>query len=92
MITHPFHPLYGQKFEFITYRKSWGEDKVFFYDCNGDVTSIPARWTDVPSLDPFVEMSAGRSLFRGEDLINLCRLIQNLKQDLDKEGQKPCVK
>ena len=26
-MTHPFHPLCGQDFEFVVYRQNWGEDK-----------------------------------------------------------------
>ncbi|MGZ3304109.1 MAG: DUF5372 family protein, partial [Isosphaeraceae bacterium] len=24
-MTHPFHPLCGQDFEFVAYRQNWGE-------------------------------------------------------------------
>ncbi len=92
IITHPFHPLYGREFEIITYKNNWGEDRVSFYDQNDKLTSIPAQWTDVPPEDLFVKISAGRSLFRAEDLISLCRLIENLKGESKPEEQLLCVK
>jgi hypothetical protein len=52
---------------------------VFFHE-PGDqrIRSLPAGWTDVDDPDPFVAMSAGRSLFRVEDLLALSALIGEL--------------
>ena len=50
-----------------------------FYDKNDKLTSIPAQWTNVPPEDLFVKVSAGRSLFRAEDLLSLCRLVEEAK-------------
>jgi len=86
MITHPFHPLYGQEFELISYRHNWGEDRVYFYDHNGRLISVLARCTNVLPEDPFVKISAGQSFFRVEDLIRLCNLIENLKRDSNQNG------
>jgi hypothetical protein len=59
-VTHPFHPLCGQDFEFVVYRQNWGEDRVHLHDENGQLFSLPAGWTDVVPLDPFVVIAAGR--------------------------------
>jgi hypothetical protein len=40
--------------------------------------SLPAGWTDVGDPDPFVVLSAGRSLFRVEDLLALGALIDEV--------------
>jgi integrase/recombinase XerD len=37
-----------------------------------------AQWTDIWPKDPFVALSAGRSLFRVEDLLGLVRLIEEI--------------
>jgi uncharacterized protein DUF5372 len=37
--------------------------------------SLPASWTDIIEVDPFVAMSAGRSLFRVTDLLELAKLV-----------------
>ena len=48
----PFHPLYGQDFEFVACRQNWGEDRVHLHDENGQLFSLPAGWTDVAAADP----------------------------------------
>jgi hypothetical protein len=53
-VTHPFHPLYGQAFDFVTHDRGWGENRVFFYNPQGKLTSIPARWTSIVLADPFL--------------------------------------
>jgi hypothetical protein len=40
---------------------------------------MPASWTSVGTIDPFVEVSAGRSPFRVEDLVELHHLICEIK-------------
>jgi hypothetical protein len=65
----------------VTYRNNWGEQRVYFHDAEGRLTALPAAWTDVFSPDPFVVISAGRSAFRSNDLLELTRLIARLRQD-----------
>jgi hypothetical protein len=52
---------------------------VYFYDDYNRLRSMPASWTSVGSIDPFVQVSAGRSPFRVEDLLELSRLICEIK-------------
>lgn len=51
-----------------------------FFRKPGDqrVYSMPASWTDVEGVDLFVALSAGRSLFRIEDLLALSALLEKL--------------
>jgi hypothetical protein len=65
----------------VTYRNNWGEQRVYFHDADGRLTALPAAWTDVFSPDPFVVISAGRSAFRVNDLLELTRLIARLRQE-----------
>lgn len=74
-IIHPFHPLANREFELVVYRHNWGEDRVYFHDQDGELSSIPASWTDFVAEDPFVSIAAGRSLFRLGDLLKLTELI-----------------
>ena len=83
-ITHQFHPLYGCKFNLFTYRHNWGKFRVYFYDKEDNLISIPATWTDIEPEDPFVEASQGQSLFRIEDLIQLVDVIENVNESLNK--------
>jgi len=74
-ITHPYHPLFQQEFELVQYRHNWGEDRVYFRAAGSNLTSVPASWTSLCLTDPFVDVAAGRSLFRIEDLLELAALV-----------------
>lgn len=78
-VTHPFHPLFGREFDLLVWKNNWAEDRVSFFDDNGEVTSIPAGWTDVCPPDAFVVIAAGRSPFRVEDLLALAALLDGLR-------------
>ena len=81
-VTHPFHPLHGQRFPLITIRHNWGNDRVCYRDQDGQLASLPAGWTDVVAPDPVVALSAGRSPFRLADLLELARLVAALRQEV----------
>jgi hypothetical protein len=78
-VTHPFHRLFGRRFEFVARRRNWGEDRVNYRDEEGELGSLPTGWTDVAEVDPFVEMAAGRSPFRVADLLELTDLVDQLR-------------
>ena len=80
-VTHPFHPLKDHEFELVGFSHTWGEYRVFFRKpADQRIYSLPAGWTDVGEPDAFVALSAGRSLFRIEDLLALGALIDELNQ------------
>jgi hypothetical protein len=70
----------GEEYELVGFAHTWGEHRVFFRK-PGDqrVCSLPAGWTDVEEPDPFVVMSAGRSLFRPADLLALADVLDGLR-------------
>ena len=74
-ITHPFHPLRGAEYELVTRRHTWGEDRVFYYDQAGAIKSFLSNVTDLAAVDAFEHVSAGRSVFRVDDLLSLRRLV-----------------
>lgn len=78
-VTHPFHPWAGREFTFVDRRLAWDEDRVALADENGEVVSLPAAWTDVDPVDPFVMMAAGRCPFRVDDLLAVADLIDALR-------------
>jgi hypothetical protein len=43
---------------------------------------LPAAWTDVARVDPFVTVAAGRSPLRVEDLLELADLIERLCKEV----------
>ena len=56
--------------------RTWGEDRVYYYDSNDDLKSLPARWTDVDPPEPFVVIAAGRAYFRSVDLWAVVELLE----------------
>lgn len=82
-VTHRFHPLFGQDFEFVVHRHNWGEDRVHLHDEKGQLFSLPAAWTDVAPVDPFVVLADGRCPFPTTDLLALADLIHRLRSASD---------
>jgi hypothetical protein len=85
-ITHPFHPLRGKTFKLIERRTTWGEDRVYFHDVSGEFRRLPTAWTSVSARGVFETISAGRSHFRVEDLLQLVALIAQEKQARQRVG------
>ena len=85
LIVHPFHPGHGQRFPIVTIRQNWGEELLYYRNRQGRLISIPARWTDRVAPNPVVTVSAGRSPFRLEDLLELTRLVAALGQEASHE-------
>ena len=63
----------------VSYRHNWGEDRVYFHNGEGRLSSIPACWTTVVAVDPFVAVADGRCFFRYQDLIQLADLMEKLR-------------
>jgi hypothetical protein len=59
----------------VTRKLTWGEDRVFYYDQAGALKSFLSNLTDLVSEDAFAHISAGRSAFRVDDLVELRRLL-----------------
>lgn len=65
----------------VGFTHTWGEHRVFFRKPDEQrIYSVPAVWTDVEGPDAFAILSAGRSLFRVDDLLGLVALIAELSQ------------
>ncbi len=86
-VTHPFHPLYGQQFEILTYRHNWGEYRVTFYQTPDHVRALPATWTSIASPDPSVVLAAGCAAFRVADLLQLSQLIGRIEEERKEEAE-----
>ena len=63
----------------MTYKKAWGEDRVYFHDDTGRLRHMPAGWTSAASADPFQAVAAGRCRFRPDDLLRLTDLVERLR-------------
>ena len=54
---------------------------LYYRDPKGMLVSVPGHWTDRIPADPVVAVSAGRSPFRLEDLLELTRLVAAWEQE-----------
>jgi hypothetical protein len=79
-IIHPFHPLHGVEYELVSRKLTWGEDRIFYYAPSGKLKSMLTNVTDVVPIDAFDRLSAGRSAFRVDDLLELRRLFAKHQQ------------
>jgi hypothetical protein len=86
-VTHPFHPLYGQQFEILSYRHNWGEYRVTFYDTPEHVRALPAAWTSLHPSDPFVVLAEGQAAFRVPDLLQLAQLLQRIQHRREEDAE-----
>jgi hypothetical protein len=77
-VTHPFHPLCGCSFEIVTYRRNWGDERVYVHGPGDRLLSLPVAWTDQGEASAFVMVAAGRSRFRFEELLELSHLLEQL--------------
>jgi len=59
---------------------SWGEDRVFYYDPEGRLKSFVVNITDLSPIDAFTRISAGRSAFRVDDLLELRERLDRWKR------------
>jgi len=79
-ITHPFHPLCGREFEGIAFFTAFREGRVVYHDDKGRLVSMPISWTDRSGVDPFVVVANGRARFRPADLLELSRMLKDLRR------------
>lgn len=61
-------------------RRTWGEDRVFFFAPDGSQKSLPRAWTSEGDPDPFAVLAAGRSPFRVKDLLALAAIVEELSR------------
>ena len=80
-VTHPFHPWRGRRFK-LQSRVTTGN--VPLVRCMVDaytIRSLPRAWTSLREADDFERASAGRALFRMDDLERLRSLVDTLIND-----------
>ncbi|MBI5787678.1 MAG: hypothetical protein HZA78_02330 [Candidatus Schekmanbacteria bacterium] len=77
-VTHPFHPLCGQRLELTSQCYRSGRKFLYYYDPDHWLKGIPAAWTDFGEPDSFLLVSKGRALFRPQDLLELSQILKGL--------------
>jgi hypothetical protein len=79
MVTHPFHPLRGERLVLL-YRGTLEEEEwVFLQRPDGAFFRIPVEWTDLRACDPYQDLAQGRALFRLPDLLRLASLSEQCR-------------
>ena len=58
----------------------WNQDWIYYAHSRGNQVPLPVAFTDLAPVDPFVALSNGRSLFRADDLLQLARLVKELRR------------
>ena len=64
---------------------------MFYRDGGQESRSLPASWTSVAAVDPFVAISAGRSPFRVVDLLRLAELVGAYDEPREQEDDADVV-
>ena len=60
----------------VTWRHNWSEDRVYFYDDEEKLRSVPSQWTSLVPEDPVVVVGVGRARFRLAELLELATLLR----------------
>jgi hypothetical protein len=79
-VTHPFHPLYGQELACVGERYNRYGRRLLLRVDEVAVCSVLPQWTDLAAPDPEIVLGEGRALFRVADLLELARLVDQIRQ------------
>jgi Family of unknown function (DUF5372) len=88
-ITHPFHPLKGQRFDILKTRRLGGVDTLILRGSQRGTFSVPREWTDLA--DPALAADSGLAtpLFDARALLALVQFLQqhleNPKKGIDEK-------
>jgi len=91
-VTHPFHPLYGQELACVGERYNRYGRRLLLRTDEVAVCSVPPQWTDLAAPDPEIVLGRGRALFRMADLLELARLVEEIRQHGSPVRPRPRVK
>lgn len=78
VITHPHHPLRGRSFPFYSRVTTGGVRLVRCVREGETLLTLPLAWTSYRLADDFERASAGRSLWRADDLATLRAVVDTL--------------
>jgi hypothetical protein len=86
-ITHPFHPLSGREVACVGERYNRYGRRLLLRVDDVTVCSVPPQWTDLVAPDPEIVIGEYRALFRVPDLLELERLVDQLRKG--DSGKRP---
>jgi Family of unknown function (DUF5372) len=77
-ISHPFHPLHGQRFEVLKKRRLAGVDTLILRELERGTLSIPREWTDWADPTPYDALTLPPHRLAAECLFELVALLEAL--------------
>jgi len=89
LVTHPFHPLSGQRLACVGERYNRYGKRLLLQVDGEQICSIPPQWTDVGAPDPEIILGAGRAPLRLGDLLELADLVERLAAERSRSSRKP---
>jgi Family of unknown function (DUF5372) len=83
LITHPFHPLKGQRFAILKIRKVAGREVLSLYDDKRGSLPIPRDWTDQAVLSPDANLTEPTPILDARCLLKLHDLVRTTAKRID---------
>jgi hypothetical protein len=77
-ITHPFHPLRGQRFSVLKSRRVSGVESLSLRGTSGGSFAVPREWTDLADEPPHASLDLAPLVFDFECLLALAELIEEI--------------
>jgi hypothetical protein len=85
LITHPFHPLKGQRLAILKIRKMAGQEVLSLYDDKKGSLPIPRDWTDQALLSPHAGLIEPAPILDARCLLKLQELVRAATKNIDDE-------
>jgi hypothetical protein len=76
VITHPFHPLAGQRFAILKVRKIAGQDVLSLFDEKRGSLTMPRAWTDQAEPSPYAGLPEPAPILDVRCLLKLHELVR----------------
>jgi hypothetical protein len=86
VVTHPFHPLRGERLLVLNVRRVAGVDVFSVRGSKSGVFSIPREWTDQALPSPYHDPESPPQILRFDCLLALVSLVQRLDMTGDTKG------
>jgi len=85
LVTHPFHPLKGQRLAILKIRKIAGQEVLSLFDDKRGSLPIPRDWTDQARLCPHEGLIEPAPILDARCLLKLHALVRAATKGIDDE-------
>jgi hypothetical protein len=87
-ITHPFHPLRGQRFLVLRRRRISGVETVSLRGNSDETICVPREWTDLSDVSPLFGLGAASLVLEFGHLLVLAQLVDEIAPSRQKKKGK----